>query len=119
MTYAEIKKNMPEEYEYVANLDFLSSLQVNAAKYIRYQISTMRNFFLVLGLEDNQVTVISHPSSFSYFRSRKMDKLRYRYPRGESYLDVIQRFILCYEHYLAPCLNFLDTNYSSFTNNTG
>ncbi|XP_027933323.1 6-phosphofructo-2-kinase/fructose-2,6-bisphosphatase-like [Vigna unguiculata] len=38
MTYAEIKKNMPEEYE-----------------------------------------------------SRKMDKLRYRYPRGESYLDVIQR----------------------------
>ncbi|KAL5164457.1 6-phosphofructo-2-kinase/fructose-2,6-bisphosphatase [Glycine soja] len=43
MTYAEIKKNMPEEYEYVANL------------------------------------------------SRKKDKLRYRYPRGESYLDVIQR----------------------------
>ncbi|KHN23166.1 6-phosphofructo-2-kinase/fructose-2,6-bisphosphatase [Glycine soja] len=38
MTYAEIKKNMPEEYE-----------------------------------------------------SRKKDKLRYRYPRGESYLDVIQR----------------------------
>uniref|UniRef100_A0A0E0KYW9 6-phosphofructo-2-kinase domain-containing protein n=1 Tax=Oryza punctata TaxID=4537 RepID=A0A0E0KYW9_ORYPU len=24
-------------------------------------------------------------------RSRKKDKLRYRYPRGESYLDVIQR----------------------------
>lgn len=23
------------------------------------------------------------------------DKLRYRYPRGESYLDVIQRFELC------------------------
>ncbi|XP_004500284.1 6-phosphofructo-2-kinase/fructose-2,6-bisphosphatase-like isoform X1 [Cicer arietinum] len=43
MTYEEIKKNMPEEYEYVANL------------------------------------------------SRKKDKLRYRYPRGESYLDVIQR----------------------------
>ncbi|KAF7816136.1 6-phosphofructo-2-kinase/fructose-2,6-bisphosphatase isoform X1 [Senna tora] len=43
MTYDEIKKNMPEEYEYVA--DF----------------------------------------------SRKKDKLRYRYPRGESYLDVIQR----------------------------
>ncbi|KAK6935702.1 6-phosphofructo-2-kinase [Dillenia turbinata] len=39
MTYEEIKKNMPEEYE-----------------------------------------------------SRKKDKLRYRYPRGESYLDVIQRF---------------------------
>ncbi|XP_044507064.1 6-phosphofructo-2-kinase/fructose-2,6-bisphosphatase-like isoform X2 [Mangifera indica] len=38
MTYEEIKKNMPEEYE-----------------------------------------------------ARKMDKLRYRYPRGESYLDVIQR----------------------------
>ncbi|XP_016436957.1 6-phosphofructo-2-kinase/fructose-2,6-bisphosphatase isoform X2 [Nicotiana tabacum] len=38
MTYEEIKKNMPEEYE-----------------------------------------------------SRKNDKLRYRYPRGESYLDVIQR----------------------------
>lgn len=38
MTYDEIKKNMPEEYE-----------------------------------------------------SRKKDKLRYRYPRGESYLDVIQR----------------------------
>ncbi|CAJ1960417.1 unnamed protein product [Sphenostylis stenocarpa] len=38
MTYAEIKKNMPGEYE-----------------------------------------------------SRKKDKLRYRYPRGESYLDVIQR----------------------------
>ncbi|KAK1428655.1 hypothetical protein QVD17_17494 [Tagetes erecta] len=38
MTYEEIKKNMPEEYE-----------------------------------------------------SRKKDKLRYRYPRGESYLDVIQR----------------------------
>ncbi|KAG8371464.1 hypothetical protein BUALT_Bualt13G0090300 [Buddleja alternifolia] len=38
MTYEEIKKNMPEEYE-----------------------------------------------------SRKRDKLRYRYPRGESYLDVIQR----------------------------
>lgn len=28
----------------------------------------------------------------SYCRSRKKDKLRYRYPRGESYLDVIQRF---------------------------
>ncbi|KAF1863430.1 hypothetical protein Lal_00030454 [Lupinus albus] len=28
---------------------------------------------------------------FSYCRSRKKDKLRYRYPRGESYLDVIQR----------------------------
>lgn len=26
-------------------------------------------------------------------RSRKKDKLRYRYPRGESYLDVIQRFL--------------------------
>ncbi|KVH94107.1 6-phosphofructo-2-kinase [Cynara cardunculus var. scolymus] len=39
MTYEEIKKNMPEEYE-----------------------------------------------------SRKKDKLRFRYPRGESYLDVIQRF---------------------------
>ncbi|XP_057987568.1 6-phosphofructo-2-kinase/fructose-2,6-bisphosphatase isoform X1 [Hevea brasiliensis] len=39
MTYEEIKKNMPEEYD----------------------------------------------------RSRKKDKLRYRYPRGESYLDVIQR----------------------------
>lgn len=38
MTYEEIKKNMPEEYE-----------------------------------------------------ARKLDKLRYRYPRGESYLDVIQR----------------------------
>ncbi|GAB4825382.1 hypothetical protein Ancab_008253 [Ancistrocladus abbreviatus] len=38
MTYGEVKKNMPEEYE-----------------------------------------------------SRKKDKLRYRYPRGESYLDVIQR----------------------------
>jgi len=38
MTYEEIKKNMPEEYE-----------------------------------------------------ARKADKLRYRYPRGESYLDVIQR----------------------------
>ncbi|CAE5956766.1 unnamed protein product [Arabidopsis arenosa] len=38
MTYEEVKKNMPEEYE-----------------------------------------------------SRKKDKLRYRYPRGESYLDVIQR----------------------------
>lgn len=25
------------------------------------------------------------------YRSRKNDKLRYRYPRGESYLDVIQR----------------------------
>ncbi|KAG5603094.1 hypothetical protein H5410_034464 [Solanum commersonii] len=25
------------------------------------------------------------------YRSRKKDKLRYRYPRGESYLDVIQR----------------------------
>ncbi|XP_019437101.1 PREDICTED: 6-phosphofructo-2-kinase/fructose-2,6-bisphosphatase isoform X2 [Lupinus angustifolius] len=43
MTYEEIKKNMPEEYEYVADV------------------------------------------------SRKKDKLRYRYPRGESYLDVIQR----------------------------
>ncbi|XP_020971873.1 6-phosphofructo-2-kinase/fructose-2,6-bisphosphatase isoform X2 [Arachis ipaensis] len=43
MTYEEIKKNMPEEYEYVAD------------------------------------------------SSRKKDKLRYRYPRGESYLDVIQR----------------------------
>ncbi|RDY06290.1 6-phosphofructo-2-kinase/fructose-2,6-bisphosphatase [Mucuna pruriens] len=43
MTYQEIKKNMPEEYEYVIDL------------------------------------------------SRKKDKLRYRYPRGESYLDVIQR----------------------------
>ncbi|KAG5111339.1 hypothetical protein JHK82_040562 [Glycine max] len=42
-TYEEIKKNMPEEYEYVTNL------------------------------------------------SRNKDKLRYRYPRGESYLDVIQR----------------------------
>nr|POE60824.1 6-phosphofructo-2-kinase/fructose-2,6-bisphosphatase [Quercus suber] len=39
MTYEEIKKNMPEEYD----------------------------------------------------RARKKDKLRYRYPRGESYLDVIQR----------------------------
>ena len=32
--------------------------------------------------------------SFTYmclFRSRRKDKLRYRYPRGESYLDVIQR----------------------------
>ncbi|XP_010089515.2 6-phosphofructo-2-kinase/fructose-2,6-bisphosphatase [Morus notabilis] len=38
MTYEEIKKNMPDEYE-----------------------------------------------------ARKKDKLRYRYPRGESYLDVIQR----------------------------
>ncbi|KAJ0792239.1 putative 6-phosphofructo-2-kinase, Fructose-2,6-bisphosphate 2-phosphatase [Helianthus annuus] len=45
MTYEEIKKNMPEEYE-----------------------------------------------------SRKKDKLRYRYPRGESYLDVIQRFAISY-----PC----------------
>ena len=25
------------------------------------------------------------------FEARKRDKLRYRYPRGESYLDVIQR----------------------------
>ncbi|XP_020108444.1 6-phosphofructo-2-kinase/fructose-2,6-bisphosphatase isoform X1 [Ananas comosus] len=46
MTYEEIKKNMPEEYEYALK-----------------------------------------PHS----RSRKKDKLRYRYPRGESYLDVIQR----------------------------
>lgn len=28
---------------------------------------------------------------FYFIRSRKKDKLRYRYPRGESYLDVIQR----------------------------
>lgn len=27
-------------------------------------------------------------------RSRKKDKLRYRYPRGESYLDVIQRCVI-------------------------
>jgi len=27
------------------------------------------------------------------YESRKKDKLRYRYPRGESYLDVIQRLI--------------------------
>jgi hypothetical protein len=26
-----------------------------------------------------------------FYRARKQDKLRYRYPRGESYLDVIQR----------------------------
>ncbi|KAG6535589.1 hypothetical protein ZIOFF_000611 [Zingiber officinale] len=44
MTYEEIKKNMPEEYEYAKNAI-----------------------------------------------SRKKDKLRYRYPRGESYLDIIQR----------------------------
>ncbi len=30
---------------------------------------------------------------FHNSRARKKDKLRYRYPRGESYLDVIQRFI--------------------------
>lgn len=30
----------------------------------------------------------------SFSRSRKKDKLRYRYPRGESYLDVIQRFTI-------------------------
>lgn len=28
------------------------------------------------------------------FRARKKDKLRYRYPRGESYLDVIQRYVV-------------------------
>jgi 6-phosphofructo-2-kinase/fructose-2,6-biphosphatase len=30
-------------------------------------------------------------SSLFGLRCRKLDKLRYRYPRGESYLDVIQR----------------------------
>lgn len=48
---------------------------------------------------------ISHPGNafcFAFFlaivllcticRARKKDKLRYRYPRGESYLDVIQRY---------------------------
>lgn len=34
-------------------------------------------------------------SFFINFRARKKDKLRYRYPRGESYLDVIQRFVTC------------------------
>lgn len=31
---------------------------------------------------------------FLNYRARKKDKLRYRYPRGESYLDVIQRLAL-------------------------
>ncbi|XVF68485.1 hypothetical protein PTKIN_Ptkin11bG0006500 [Pterospermum kingtungense] len=55
MTYEEIKKNMPEEYE-----------------------------------------------------SRKKDKLRYRYPRGESYLDVIQRFrVSQHTEILLLCKEFL------------
>jgi broad specificity phosphatase PhoE len=32
-------------------------------------------------------------NAFAETRSRRKDKLRYRYPRGESYLDVIQRYV--------------------------
>ncbi|KAK4412467.1 6-phosphofructo-2-kinase/fructose-2,6-bisphosphatase [Sesamum alatum] len=64
MTYEEIKKNMPEEYE-----------------------------------------------------SRKKDKLRYRYPRGESYLDVIQRLepvIIELERQRAPVVAVLRALYAYF-----
>lgn len=43
-----------------------------------------------------------------YCRSRNKDKLRYRYPRGESYLDVIQRLMDSIFHIiLALNLNFV------------
>lgn len=44
-----------------------------------------------------QLVCVTHPT-LSNFRSRKKDKLRYRYPRGESYLDVIQRFAAEYAY---------------------
>ncbi|KAL6003316.1 hypothetical protein ACLOJK_023539 [Asimina triloba] len=70
MTYEEIKKNMPEEYEVMDARRF-------SVKVLSDQLSKDLP-------EDNNRIMYQK-------RSRKKDKLRYRYPRGESYLDVIQR----------------------------
>ncbi|KAJ6948662.1 6-phosphofructo-2-kinase/fructose-2,6-bisphosphatase-like isoform X2 [Populus alba x Populus x berolinensis] len=76
MTYEEIKKNMPEEYEYVSS--HTVSLSLPPPSHLLY-ILTLITYFLLVNSYGGQL------------RARKKDKLRYRYPRGESYLDVIQR----------------------------
>lgn len=70
MTYEEIKKNMPDEYEYAA------------LSYVKIPL-----------LEHIWVILIYEIINEMIYRARKKDKLRYRYPRGESYLDVIQRLV--------------------------
>lgn len=85
MTYEEIKKNMPEEYQYV---QLQSSL-----------FSSARTSMLVVEVVSQLIVrICSHLRFLGLFiaRARKKDKLRYRYPRGESYLDVIQRYAIFY-----------------------
>lgn len=51
-------------------------------------ILCLRNFVYYLTVPDFLQDLFT---CLYLFRSRRKDKLRYRYPRGESYLDVIQR----------------------------
>lgn len=83
MTYEEIKKNMPEEYEYVLLLKDLTENSQSLTRFIS-KSPEFRGMHTELPIGLFKILVLQ-------CRSRKKDKLRYRYPRGESYLDVIQR----------------------------
>ena len=102
MTYDEIKKSKPEEYEYVNSLTsyhlfkkFLPRLTENFSQTFLLQLVNFVGdvvHYLLLQMFSRSSHSIHFMSVF-LLRSRKKDKLRYRYPRGESYLDVIQRLI--------------------------
>ncbi|KAF2616376.1 hypothetical protein F2Q68_00042703 [Brassica cretica] len=135
MTYEEIKKNMPEEYESRLK-DKLRYRYPRGESYLDV-IQRLEPVIIELERQRAPVVVISHQAVlralYAYFadrplkeipqievqwraldeinsgvcdgmtyeeikknmpeeyESRLKDKLRYRYPRGESYLDVIQR----------------------------
>ncbi|CAH8339711.1 unnamed protein product [Eruca vesicaria subsp. sativa] len=92
-----------EEGSYIKMIDMVSGnggqIQVNnISGYLPGRIV----FFLVnTHLTPRPILLTRHGESMdnvrgrtggdSVIRSRRKDKLRYRYPRGESYLDVIQR----------------------------
>ncbi|KAJ0083371.1 hypothetical protein Patl1_31064 [Pistacia atlantica] len=95
MTYEEIRKNMPEEYELVLFLFFWLIRLNSSSFFIMAEVRLHSVSLVVYELWSITITCpeVSHlfPCFFCKYRARKKDKLRYRYPRGESYLDVIQR----------------------------
>lgn len=56
---------------------------------VQYTCKSQRFFHLVFSYKNATDAFLMLAES----RSRRKDKLRYRYPRGESYLDVIQRCV--------------------------
>ena len=69
-----------------------TAVQVRAKKLVEWRALREIEVGICDGLSYDQVQV-QFPEEF---RARQHDKLKYRYPRGESYLDVITRLEVGY-----------------------